>query len=439
MQAINKEKRKKMKRILFIIITAAACFNATAQSLMTLKDCYELALVNNALAGEKQAYSNISRLKDENIFKGWMPVIDASANAVYNSSVVDFSAATAAIPGMASAFSPMPRDQYKITLDINQTFYDGGAIKNARAMEQAELKLNEKQTEIDEYKIKGEINSYYFNIILLNRQKEILDNYLKLIEKKMAAMTSAISNGVRLSHDLDVLKSEKISIEQQIAENVLRKKALMKIMSDMTGTEINDFTRFAVPTPEYGLNEELMRPELQMFDLKKEQLDAAIKMTQTKRMPKAFGFATVGYGYPPGQNFFANSFDAYYVLGAGIKWNIFDWDKTKNEKQVINIQREIIENRKTDMTNNLKRALDAKMSEINSLTEMIKSDAELLELKKRISQTAESQYDNGIITAAEYMTELNAEKNVAINSDIRKLKLALACVEYMNISGKDIE
>ena len=428
-----------MKKILITIIIATAGFGATAQSLITLKECYELALANNAISGEKEAYSNISRIKDENIYKGWLPVIEANANAIYNSSVVDFSAATAAVPAMASVFHPMPRDQYKITLDINQTFYDGGAIKSARELEQAELRLNEKQTEIDEYKIKAEINAYYFNITLLDRQKEILDNYLKLIEKKTTTIESAISNGVRLRHDSDVLKAEKISIEQQITENVLRKKALMKIMSDITGTEINDLTRFAIPEAEYGHGYELTRPELQMFDLKQEQLAAAIKMTQTKRMPKAFGFATVGYGNPPGQNFFADSFDTYYVIGAGIKWNIFDWNKTKNEKQVISIQREIIENRKTDMSNSLKRALDAKMSEIISLREMIKSDTELLELKKRISQTAESQYDNGTITAAEYMTELNSEKNAAINSDIRKLKLALASVEYMNISGKDIE
>jgi outer membrane protein TolC len=237
---------------------------------------------------------------------------------------------------------------------------------------------------------------------------------------------------------LDILKSEKISIGQQITENILRKNALMKIMSDMTGVEITDLTRFAIPEPEYGQYKELMRPELQMFDLKKEQLSAAIKMTESQRMPKAFGFATVGYGSPPGQNFFKDSFDTYYVFGAGIKWNIFDWNKTKNEKQVITIQREIVENRKTDMTNTLKRALDTKMSEINSLQEMIKSDVELLELRKRISQTAESQYDNGTITAAEFLTELNSEKNAVINSDIRKLKLALAGVEYMNISGKDI-
>ena len=65
-------------------------------------------------------------------------------------------------------------------------------------------------------------------------------------------------------------------------------------------------------------------------------------------MPKAFGFATLGYGNPPGNGFFQDKFDTYYIVGAGIKWNIFDWNKVKNEKQVITIQQGIIENRKTD-------------------------------------------------------------------------------------------
>ncbi|MDR2886455.1 MAG: TolC family protein [Bacteroidales bacterium] len=429
-----------MKKLLLVIIIAVLfTTGVTPQTLITLKECYELATANNALSSEKEAYSSIAEIKDENLLKSWLPTLDINASALYNSDIVDFSDAMAAVPAMSSVFHSMPKDQYKITLDINQTFYDGGAIKNARAMEQAELKLNEKQVEIDEYKIRGEINAYYFNIILLGRQKEILSNYLQLMEKRMNAMESAITNGVKLKHDMDIIKSEKISIEQQMAEIESKKKALMKIMSDMTGTEITDLTSFAVPEPEYRNDEELTRHELQMFDLKREQLSAAMKMTQTKRLPKAFGFATAGYGNPPGQNFLEDSFDTYYIIGAGIKWNIFDWNKTKNEKQVIAIQQGIIENRKTDMTDNIRRMLETKMSEINSLEEMIKSDEELLELRKRISRTAESQYDNGTITAAEYMAELNAEKNAAVNSDIHRLKLALAGVEYMNLSGRDIE
>ena len=73
------------------------------------------------------------------------------------------------IPGIANAIKPLPHEQYKITVDINQVIYDGGAIKGARALEKADLSVNEKQTETDLYKLRGQINSYYFSILLLDK------------------------------------------------------------------------------------------------------------------------------------------------------------------------------------------------------------------------------------------------------------------------------
>jgi outer membrane protein TolC len=162
-------------------------------------------------------------------------------------------------------------------------------------------------------------------------------------------------------------------------------------------------------------------------------------MEQSKRMPIAFGYATLGYGKPPGQDFFKDSFAPYYIVGGGIKWNIFDWNRVKNSKEVITLQQGIIENRKKDLEENLNRQLESKNSEILSLKTLITTDSELISLRKRITVTAESQYQNGVITATEYMNELNSEKEAQINSEIHKINLALAQIEFLNISGKEIK
>lgn len=429
-----------MKRIIPVIILAVVPgMWCGAQQVVTLKQCYDMAASVNAIAGETKTYADISRLKDANISKGWLPTLDANANFIYNSDVVDFAAATSAIPAMASVFKSMPHDQYKLTLDVNQVIYDGGAIKSARQMEQAELKVNEKQTETDLYKLRAQINGYYFNILLLNRQKELLGNYLELINKRISAVESGIRNGVLQKTDIDVISSEKLKLEQQLAENRLRRTALLKILSEITGSEINESSNLVLPARSDQFTSELTRPELQLFDLRKDQLSAGLRLVESKRMPKAFGFATLGYGNPPGQNFFNDSFDTYYIIGAGIKWNIFDWNKAKNEKQVITLQQEIIENRKTDLSDNIKRQLESKLSEINSLQELVKTDSELIDMRKRITDSAESQYENGTITATEYLNELNAEKNAVINSELHKISLVMAGIEYQNISGKEIE
>jgi outer membrane protein TolC len=430
-----------MKRKFLILLILLAPFTAFSQKIITLKGCYDKAADINALALEKEAYTEIWQLKDKNLSRGWLPTLDANGSFIYNSSVVDMTdiLGDLPVPGIADLIKPLPHEQYKITVDINQVIYDGGAIKGARALEEADLNINKMQTETDLYKLRGQINGYYFNLLLLDRQRELLQNYLELIDKRISSMNSALASGVILRSDIDVITSEKIKLEQQLGENKIRKASLLKILSGLIGTEIDASAEFVLPSPGDEVTNELSRPELQLFDLRKEQLNAALQVIQSKRMPKAFGFATLGYGNPPGSNFFKDEFAPYYILGAGLKWNIFDWNKVKNEKQVISLQQGIIDNRKSDLTDNLKRLLDAKSAEISSLRSLLASDSELIAIRKRITAAAESKYENGTVTATEYMNELNSERQALINYEIHKINLAMAEVEFMNISGKEIE
>ena len=432
-----------MKKREFIVLLALFLGTASlqGQKILTLKECYNMASTANALAKEKTGYSDISKLKDENLAKGWLPTLDANGSLIYNSSVIDMSSVLGSlpIPGIANAIKPLPHEQYKITVDVNQVIYDGGAIKGARDLEKADLNINEKQTETDLYKLRAQINGYYFNLLLLTRQKDLLNNYFDIIKKRIASMQSGINNGVIIKSDIDVLTSQRIKIEQQLAENEIRKKSLLKVLSDLTGTEVDSSTEFVTPSQSEELSNDITRPELQVFDLRKEQLSASMKVIESKRLPKAVGFASLGYGNPPGSNFFKNEFAPYYVLGASIKWNIFDWNKTRNEKKIVSFQQTIIENRKNDLTDNLKRLLESKNSEILSLKALVESDSDLIALRKRITASAESQYQNGTITATDYLNELNSEQDAVINNEIHKINLSMAKIEYLNISGKEIE
>lgn len=429
-----------MKKKLLILFMLLAVKSSFSQRILTLKECYEKAYAAAPVAIEKEAYMNIWQLKDKNLSRSWFPALDANASFIYNSSVVDMTEALSALPAsVTDQIKSLPHEQYKVTLDVNQTIYDGGTIRSARDLEKAELNINEKQTEADLYKLRSQINGCYFNLLLIDRQKELLQNYLELINKRIVSMNSAVTSGVILRSDIDVLTSEKLKLEQQLSENAIRKASLLKTLTSLTGTEVDDSTEFVLPSLEQEVTGELSRPELQLYDLRKEQLNATLQAIQSKRMPKAFGFATVGYGNPPGSNFFKNEFAPYYILGLSVKWNIFDWNKAKNEKQVVSIQQSILDSRKSDMTDNLKRLLDTKSAEIASIESLLKTDTEIIALKKKITASAESQYANGTITATDYMNELNSEKQALINYEIHKINLAMARVEYINICGKEIE
>ena len=106
---------------------------------------------------------------------------------------------------------------------------------------------------------------------------------------------------------------------------------------------------------------------------------------------------------------------------------------------MVTLQQGIIKNRKTDLTDNLNRLLESKSAEIKSFEALIETDSGLIALRKRITAAAESQYENGTITATEYLNEINSERQALINFEIHKINLSLARIEYLNISGKEIE
>ncbi|MGB8490745.1 MAG: TolC family protein [Bacteroidales bacterium] len=414
---------------------------ANPQKLITLSECYEKAYAVSKIGAEKSIYPGIWALQDKNLRRMWLPTLDANGSFVYNSSVIDIGSVLGGlpIPGIAGAIKPLPNEQYKVTVDINQTIWDGGAVKGARALAKADLDVSEQQTETDLYKLRSQVNGYFFNILLLTNQKELLRDYLNVIVRRIASLKSALANGMILQSDIDVMTSEQIRINQQLNENDVKRLAFSKMLALITGMEIDTSAILVTPAAANNQSMSLARPELALFDLRRDQLSAGLLVVGSKRMPKAFGFATFGYGNPPGSNFFKNQFAPYYILGAGFKWNIYDWNKTRNEKQVIGLQQSIIDNRKTDFEENISRQLDAKNAEIVSLESLVASDTELITLKKRITAASESQYENGTITATEFMNVMNSEQQAVINAEIHKISLEMAKVEFLNISGNEIE
>src|SRR5674476_58761 len=87
------------RKLLFLIILIFFCqFILRAQKILTLKECYDMAVSATALSGEKASYSDISKLKDVNLAKGWLPTLDANSSFIYNSSVIDMSSVLGSLP-----------------------------------------------------------------------------------------------------------------------------------------------------------------------------------------------------------------------------------------------------------------------------------------------------------------------------------------------------
>ncbi|HOH14216.1 MAG TPA: TolC family protein [Bacteroidales bacterium] len=428
-----------MKRLAFLTILILPVLPLTAQQTVTLWQCYDSAAVISPLSGERELYAGMTLLRDRNLAAAWLPSLDLGGSFNYHSDVVDVSEMPGSMPVPPGVLPSIPNEQYRATVDLSQVIWDGGVTRSAREVERVVSELNMQQSEADIYRLREQVNNLFFPILLVRSQAEVTAVLISELEARISEAESGVKNGVIMPVTLDVLNAEMIKAEQAAAELDRRHEALARALEQLTGMSGLKYAVLELPDHFITGNEKMENPDLQLFDIRSRQLELSKNLLKSQRMPRLFGFMQAGYGNPPGNNFLSDKADVFYSLGAGLKWNIYDWKKNSNEQKTLTIQQQLLEIRKGAAEESLERMLTLKMAEIESLHEAAGRDKELIEIRSRITAAAASQLKNGTITASQYMTELNNEKQAVIAAAARKISIARAETEYLYITGYKTE
>lgn len=426
-----------MKKPVILLLSLCLWLSATAQEI-SLEECYRKARESHPLLAAKAGHGQIGALEEQNLQTGWYPSLDLNASVVHNSEVADLSFIGDVLPVALppGSLPQTPQQTYRLSLDVKQTLYDGGSIQAARQLENLTTRLNQQSEEVSIYKIYSQINQPYFGILLLDAQKKQLLLFASELEERITSLEAAIREGMLLPRQLDILQAERLKLQQQIRENELQRKALVSILARLTGIDCPEGVHLAVPSFPDKAEKELARPELGLFDYQQQQAGQSRKLLQTQRMPKAFAFATLGYGNPPGNNFFRDEFDAFYVLGAGVQWKITDWNTTKRKQESLLIREEMVDQYRTDFIRTLENRMESRSSEYERLEELLLTDAEIIRLWEKVRLTAASELENGVITATDYLSELNAEKQARLLRELHRIQLLKSQADLAELSGQ---
>jgi outer membrane protein TolC len=424
-----------MKRAIAVLILLTTATVARPQERITLWQCYDSAAAASPLAGERDIYAGMTMLRDRNLEASWYPTLDLGGTFNYQSDVVDMSQLLGSVPLPPGSLPSIPHEQYRATVDLSQVIWDGGVTRSAREVEKVISELNMQQSEADLYRLREQVSNYFFSVLLVRSQAEVTSVLISELDARILEVTSGVENGAVTPVAIDVLRAEKIRAEQSAAELGRRHDALATALEQITGMTGLKYAALVLPENLVTGAETIDNPDLRMFETRSRQLEMSKDLLKSQRMPRLFGFAQAGYGNPPGNNFLSDKADVYYSFGAGLKWNIWDWNKNSNDRRSLTLQQHLLDIRKSAAEQAFQRLLTIKMAEIESLRDASARDEELIGLRGRIAAAAASQLRNGTITASQYMTELNAEKQAVIAAAARKIGIARAETEYLYITG----
>lgn len=416
-----------MKKFIVIAITLLS-LTGFAQQSITLEECYQLVSEHYPLAKQSQLFETQNALDKDVVSTSRLPQLQLDAKATYQSDVIE-------IPLPNASIEPLNKDQYRATLSVNQLIYNGGATQASLDLKSAQLKTKQKQVEVSLYQLKQQVNQLYFSVLLAQESELLLNAKQTQLQAKLNEVQSGIKYGVILPSSDKVLEAELLKIKQQFQELNSNKMVLVHTLSRLINRPLDAATEFQKPLVNTDLQTELARPELDLFQLKKEEIENSGILIAKQNMPKLLGFATGGYGNP-GLNMLDNSFQAFYTVGISLNWNVFDWNANKKQRQSLAINKAIVDTETETFKLNTNIELNEQQKEIDKIEGLIASDLEIIDLRKTVLQTADAQLKNGVITSSAYITELTnlyEDENTLVR---HKIQLQLAKANYNIIKGQ---
>lgn len=412
-------------RTIILFIMAFISLQSYAQ--LSIEDCYKKAELNYPLIKQ---YGLIEKSKDYNLSntgKGYLPQIQFSAKATYQSEVTQIPISIPNIKGMS-------KDQYIATIDLNQTIWDGGNIKSQKENIRTKAEADKKNIEVSVYSIRQQINQLFFGILLYDEMLKQNTLYQNDLQRNFDQISAYKQSGIANQADIDAVEVEQIKNRQKRTELEHGKKAYSEMLSIFINEQIDQNTQFVKPASNHLYSSNNQRPELSMYDAQLVNIETQRKEINAALMPKFSAFVTGGYG-KPGLNMLKNKFSTYYIGGVSFSWNFASLYTRKNKLNDIEVSKSLIETQRETFLFNNRLDISQNSNEIEKTQQLIKSDDDIIRLRGSVKKAAEAQVANGTLSVLELMKEVNAEQQAIQDKIVHEIELIQAIYNLKYITN----
>lgn len=417
----------------FLLAMLVMPFQLLSQPLqkLTLEQAYDLSAKNYPVVKQKDLIKQTAGISIDNLQKGFLPQVVISAQATYQS---DVTKVPVSLPGFT--IEAAAKDQYRLVADVSQLVFDGGLTKEQKVYQQLNAAVEEQKVEVELYKLKERINQVYLGILYLAEQLKQVDLVKTDIQTGIKRIEAQVQNGTAFRSSLNMLKAELLKTDQRTIEIKSSKRGLTDVLALFIGQPLNENIQLEKPASVLAVTSiEIARPELKLYTDQEKLIGQQDKLITAKNLPKASVFVQGGYGRPA-LNQLKNDFDFYYIGGFRFNWSLGGLYTKKKEKELVEVNKKIVEVQKEFFLLNTNTQLVQQYSEIEKLQQLITSDNEIIGLRGIVKEAAKAQLENGVITANDYLKEINAEDQARQTLITHQLQLLQAQINYNTISGK---
>ncbi|MBQ3323918.1 MAG: TolC family protein [Muribaculaceae bacterium] len=422
-----------MKRTLTLMLAAMITVTTSAQ--LTLERCQELARENYPLIKQYGLIEQSSKYTLDNLKHSWLPQVNLSAQATYQSETPSFPDQMKAMLATGGLeMKGLAKDQYRVQLDINQKIYDGGKASSERALSEAQDFEQKAQTDVDFYSLNKRVNDLFFGVLLMDDRIKQTDMTLEMLNGNLDKLQSHVRNGVATSADESMLRAEIMTVEQGKTTMEWNREAYKHMLEILIGEQL-DGRSLVRPNNMEPEAKTINRPELRLIDAKIGTLNAREKAINASVLPVISAFGQAFYGYP-GYNTFENMLNHKWSLNAmvGVRatWSLSSLYDRKNNLSKLTTARQQAELQRDVFLLNTRLEVSHENDEISRLRELIASDATIVGLRRNVRLAEESKLRNGVIDIHRLVERITDENTAAQSQIIHSIELLKTIYDLKN-------
>lgn len=403
---------------------------AQDNSRLTLQQAYDLARQNYPVIKQKDLVRQTADLTIENLTKGFYPQLTISGQATYQSDVTRI---PVEVPGLK--IDVPGKDQYKIQAELSQLVYDGGNTAAQKDVQNANALVEDQKAEVELYKVKDRINQLYLGILLVDEQLKQVALVKKDIQLGIQRVEAQVKNGTAFRSSQLTLEAEQMKNDQRVIELNANRKGLVDMLSLFINRQLPADVQLEQPHVVNTIAKEtIARPELQLYNYQNELFKVQNELISSKNRPRTSLFIQGGYGRPA-LNLLNNNFDFFYIAGIRFNWGLGNLYTTKKERQLLTVNQRMVDVQKEMFLLNTNTQLKQQQAEVDKLQQLIESDQQIIGIRSQVKEAANAQLSNGVITANDFLKEVNAEDQARQSLIAHQLQLIQAQINYRTLSG----
>jgi len=377
-------------------------------------------------------------LRLRNIAAERRPSLAVDGQGQYQSAVTEI---PVSVPGLTIPLPP--HDPYDAPLGVQQSLFDP-TTSARRNVERAQLAESQAQTRTTLFGLRQEVNEAFYTGAVINQRLAEVGSAIVDLTARLRETVIRLREGAALPGDTAAIAATLLQREQDRMQLEGDRRAAVARLSELVGHPVSERAALVVADDSLTVAAALnaidtlrTRPEFAQFAASRARLASQIAVEAAQEKPRVSAFGRMGYGRP-GLDMLSRDFQFYWLAGVQVHWAPWTWGTTSRDREINEIQREIVTTNEEAFRQTLRRNVEQSIATIARLDSTLVLDDRIVSLRERIDTETRAKLREGGVTAAEYVdksTDLLTARLIRIQ---HRVELAQARTTFLTTLGVEV-